>query len=151
MRPCKAVVVLRRQLPLAILKLDAAGEVEDRISIGRRARTQGRLAPAGRRGPVLDGAAVNPHPEHLRHDVAQMERLRSGKVQAALPLCLHGVQEPAMVGSGPFVGRLEQDGRATLTLQIQQGRMSQLPICRSPGLALQGESQRHVPQRVLLA
>ena len=82
-----------------------------------------------------------------------MERLWTGQVKARLLLRGHGLQQPAVVGRCPFVWRpgLEQDGRAALPLKVQQRRVPHGPVSWGPGLAFQGQSQRHVAQCMFLS
>ena len=145
-----AVVVLRRQLALAVLELQPLEVVHDRGDV-LLFRGQEVLLPAA----VLRGlvAACVEAAVQLREDVRRVEGFQAGRLHPAAAALRHLVQHRDVVREAVLPGRhgLEQGREAALALHVHQGLMLGLPVERREGLALQDQAQGQAAAGVLAA
>ena len=148
--PAAAVIILRRQLPLAVLILQALEVVHHGAGIAVLG-AQEMVLPAA---PFAGAAHAAEEPSvHLREDVRRVQGLQTSGLHATPAALLHLVQDEDVIGEAelPRRHRLEEPGELALALHVDERLVLCLPEERREGLPLQHEAQAQPLHRVLAA
>ena len=145
MHSAAAMVILRRQLSLAVLKFKPLEVVDDGLDAAllRLSRGKKMILPA-----ILCRSLVAPGVEatiQLREDLGCVKRLQASQLHPAPAALLHLVQDEEVVREAvlPRGHSLEESRETTLPLHVDECLVLALPVQWGEGFSLQDQAQRH--------